>query len=375
VTNLDDAAALRVADPGGMLDAVLALPDQINDAYELGRATLGLPSAGGLRSIVFCGMGGSAIAGDVIAALFADRVPMPVDVIRRPELPAHCGPDTLVLVSSYSGNTAESLASFEEAVRRGCRILAITSGGELARGADELGIARVRLPQGFEMPRAAFGYLTLAPLGALDALGIGPGLAADVGEAVRALERIAESCSPSVPVPSNPAKSLALRMGERMPVVWGAAGVGAVAAARWKSEWNENAKLPAFAAALPELDHNEVVGWSAGTGGSFFLVALRHRGELPEVGARFPLSIEIARASGMVAEEVWAIGNSALTRLLELVLLGDLTSTYVAIARGVDPSPIEAIARLKRALAQASSSEAVGRGEASSSEATPAGRA
>jgi glucose/mannose-6-phosphate isomerase len=134
-------------------------------------------------------------------------------------------------------------------------------------------------------------------------------------------------------------------------VIWGAAGIAAVAAARWKAEWNENAKLPAFASALPELDHNEVVGWSEGRGEPFFLVALRHAGENPEIAARFPLSIEIARSSGMEVEEVWAGGDSALARLLELVLRGDLASTYVAIARGVDPSPIEAIARLKQALA------------------------
>lgn len=353
MTVLDDAAALRAADPGGMLDAVLALPAQVREGYELGLATPGLPRADGLRSVAFCGMGGSAIAGDVIDALLADRMSVPLNVIREPALPAHCGPDTLVLASSYSGNTAETLSAFEEAVRRGCRVLAITTGGELGRRADELGVACVRLPSRVAMPRAAFGLLALAPLGALAAVGIAPDLAPELGEAVRAMEGATAACAPEVPAPDNPAKTLALRIGERMPVIWGAAGIGAVAAARWKAEWNENAKLPAFASALPELDHNEVVGWSEGRGESFFLLALRHDGEHPEVAARFPISIDVARSAGMEVEEVWAHERSGLARLLLLVIRGDLLSTYVAIARGVDPSPIEAIARLKRSLAEA----------------------
>lgn len=351
MTVLDDAAALRAADPGGMLDSVASLPADVREGYELGRRTPDLPSGDGVRSLAFCGMGGSAIAGDVIGALLADRLPIPVSVVRAPELPAHCGPDTLVLASSYSGDTAETLSLFEQALGRGCRLLAITSGGELGRLAEGAGAACLRLPLGFVMPRAAFGYLALAPLGALEAIGLGRDLGPDLEEAVSALGRIVEACAPDVASSANPAKALALRMGERIPVIWGADGIAAVAAARWKAEWNENAKLPAFSSALPELDHNEVVGWSDGQGRPFVLVTLRHAGEHPEIAARFPPSIEIARSSGMDVEEVWAGGRSPLARLLELVLHGDLASTYVALVRGVDPSPIVAIARLKRALA------------------------
>jgi glucose/mannose-6-phosphate isomerase len=352
VTDLDDAAALRAADPGGLLDAIRSLPAQVREGYELGSSTPA-PAVDGLRSVAFCGMGGSAIAGDVIEALVADRMRVPLNVVRTPELPAHCGPQTLVLASSYSGDTAETRSAFEEAVRRGCPVLAITTGGELGRRADELGLAWIRLPARVAMPRAAFGLLTLAPLGVLAAAGIAPDVGPELDEAVAALEGATAAGAPDLPTSNNAAKSLALRMGERIPVIWGAAGIGAVAANRWKAEWNENAKLPAFAAALPELDHNEVVGWSDGQGDPFFLVALRHDGEHPDVAARFPLSLEVARAAGMEVEEVWAHGGSALARLLQLAVRGDLVSTYVAIARGVDPSPIEAIARLKRSLAEA----------------------
>jgi glucose/mannose-6-phosphate isomerase len=357
VIDLDDPAALRAADPHGMLDVVAGLPSQCREGYAIGRSATGLPSAEGLTSIVFCGMGGSAIAGDVIRALARDRLAVPVTVVRTPELPAHCGPDTLVVASSYSGDTAETVALFDDAVGRGCRVVAAASGGRLAdRAADA---ALLRLPAGFGMPRAAFGVLALAPLGALEAMGLLRGLEVEVEESASVLGDVIRAVGPGVPTTGNPAKSLARTVGERTPVVWGADGVAGVAAMRWAASFNENAKVPAFSSALPELDHNEIVGWSAGRGLAFFLIALRHAGEHPDVAARFPLSLEIAAASGLEIEEVWASGASPLARLLSLVLRGDLTTTYLAIVRGVDPTPIEAIARLKRALS-GSETEAVG---------------
>ncbi|MGZ8600076.1 MAG: SIS domain-containing protein [Actinomycetota bacterium] len=348
--DLDDPAALRAADPGGMLDAVLSLPEQCRDGYELGRSARGLPAGAGVSSLTFCGMGGSAIAGDVIAAVLADRLDVPASVVRSPVLPAHCGPSTLVFVSSYSGGTAETLAVFEQALERGCRIVAVTSGGELMARAEEAGVARLAVPGRLSMPRAAFGLLAFAALGAMEAIGLTPRLEDELGDALRASGAVVDACGPDAPLPANPAKALATRIGERVPVIWGADGVAAVAAARWRTQCNENAKVPAFSAALPELDHNEVVGWSDGRGAGFFLVALRHPGEPPDVAARFPLSIRIARDAGAEVEEVRASGGSPLSALLELVLLGDLVSTYLAFARGVDPSPIDAIVRLKDAL-------------------------
>lgn len=348
--DLDDRAALRDGDPGGMLDAVLALPERCRDGYALGAGTAGLPSADGLASISFCGMGGSAFAGDVIRSLAAGSLPLPVTVVRSAELPAHCGRHTLVIVSSQSGETAETLSLLDAAVERGCRVIAVTSGGRLAARADELGLACVLLPE-TPMPRAAVGYLTLGSLGALEAMGLFHGIGADLAEAVNELEQVRAACEPSVPTRTNPAKSLALRIGERVPVIWGAEGFAAVAAGRWRTQCHENAKVPAFSAALPELDHNEVVGWSRGRGDRFFLVALRHDGEHPDVAVRFPPSIEMARSSGMEAEEVWAGGRSPLAGLLSLVLRGDLVSTYLGLGRGVDPTPIEAIVRLKHELA------------------------
>ncbi len=351
MTDLDDRAAIRAADPGGMLDTVAGLAAQCREAYATGLATNPLPEADDVASIAVCGMGGSAIAGDVLAAVAAPRLRIPVTVVRTPELPEFCGPHTLLIASSYSGETSETLALFEEAVVRGCRILSITSGGTLGERSAELGVGRVLAPEGF-MPRAAFGHLALGALGALEAMGIAPSHADDVDEAVALMGEVMAESGAEVPTPANPAKALALAIGERVPIVWGSDGIGSVASMRWKTQFNENAKVPAFAAALPELDHNEVVGWSPGRGEGFAVIALRHAGEHGDVATRFPLSEEIARRSGADVHEVVGRGRSDLACLLTLVQTGDLVSTYLGLARGVDPSPVEAITTLKRALAE-----------------------
>jgi glucose/mannose-6-phosphate isomerase len=351
--DLDDAEAVRRVDAGALLATVAALPEQCRAGLAIGRSVTPLPVVDDVTSIVFCGMGGSAIAGDVLRAVAAERVHAPVVVIRTPELPAFVTHDTLVLVSSHSGSTAETLELFDAALARGARVVAITSGGELARRAAEADLPVALVPGGL-MPRAAFGYLVMATLGMLEAAGLLAHVGDDLAEALDAMARVLETHGPDSSVASNPAKRLAVRIAGRPVAVWGADGIGLVAAARWKAQCNENAKVPAFAAALPELDHNEVVGWSERMGDGWMLVALRHDGEHPEVGSRFPLSLEIARSSGADAEEIHATAAAPLARLLELVQIGDLVTTYAGIARGIDPSPIDAIARLKDALATAS---------------------
>ena len=243
MTDLNDVEALRALDVGDMLGAVASMPRHAREGYAAGMGAEGLASADGVTAITFCGMGGSAVAGDVLRSLYRDRLIVPVEVNRSPELPAYAGPRTMVVVSSYSGNTAETLASFEEAVARGCRVLPITSGGMLAARAGELGLGAVRIPGGY-MPRAALGYLSLSLLGAMEAVGLLPRLAGDVDEATGELDRLAEALRPDLPTHRNEAKALAERISHRQPVVWGADGLGAVAAARWKTQLNENGKVP-----------------------------------------------------------------------------------------------------------------------------------
>jgi glucose/mannose-6-phosphate isomerase len=347
--DLDDARAVRGRDPGDMLAAVAALGTHFREGYSNGAAASGLPDLADIRSVVVCGMGGSAVAGDVLRSVFRDRLGVPVEVNRSPELPEHAGPHSLVIASSYSGNTSETLAAFREATKRGCRAIVVSSGGTIVDEAGEAGVPVVRVPSGFQ-PRAALGWLASTELGALEAAGLLPPLAEDVAEAAGEADARAASCGPDTPASENPAKRLAEKIGERIPVIWGAEGIGAVAAARWKTQCNENGKVPAWWASMSELDHNEVVGWTEPFGRAHSVVALRHEAEDPEIAARFPLSLRIATDAGADTHEVWATGRSALARLISLVALGDYASAYLAIRKGVDPTPVVVIERLKAAL-------------------------
>jgi len=350
VTDLDDAQSLRLADPQGMLDAVLGLPRDCRAAYDSARLAEDLPSASDVQSVTFCGMGGSAVSGDLVRSVFVERLGVPVEVNRSPVLPEHCGTRSLVVCSSHSGNTAETLSSFRSALARGCRVLVVTSGGSIAEEAADAGVAVVRVPAGYQ-PRAALGHLGFASLGALEAMGLLPPLADDVAETVAEIEALFAALGPDIPTADNAAKALAGRLGARVPVIWGADGIGSVAAARWKTQVNENAKRPAFWSSMSELDHNEVVGWTQPFGGDFAVIALRHEGEHPELGPRFPLSYDIVRDAGAQLEEVHAIGASTLARLMTLIAIGDITSVYLALAHDVDPTPVPVIERLKAALA------------------------
>jgi glucose/mannose-6-phosphate isomerase len=352
VIDLDDGEALAASDPGGMLGLVGAISGQIRDGYATGSAASGLPSADGITSIVVCGMGSSAVGGDVLRALFRSRLRMSIEVNRTPELPEYCGPNTLVVASSYSGGTAETLACFAEALDRGCRVVPVTSGGALAQAAAGAGLGTILVPAGFVAPRSTLGFMSLALLGGLESLGVIPSIASDVDETVAEVQTLTTKLGPQAPVGANPAKELAIAIGDRVPVIWGTEGISAAAAARWRTQFHENAKIPAFASTLPELDHNEVVGWADGRGDGFFLVALRHAGEHPDVAIRFPLSIRFATESGALAQEVWAAGRSSLALLFSLVVMGDYVATYHALSRGIDPTPIAAIDRLKAALAE-----------------------
>ncbi|HWL91698.1 MAG TPA: bifunctional phosphoglucose/phosphomannose isomerase [Actinomycetota bacterium] len=347
--DLDDVGAIRDQDAGGMLAAVAALGSHCREGYSNGTGATGLPDLADVRSVVFCGMGGSAVAGDVLRSVFRDRLGVPVEVNRSPELPEHAGPHSLVVASSYSGNTSETLAAFREATKRGCRAIVVSSGGTIVDEAGEAGVPVVRVPGGFQ-PRAALGWLAFTSLGALEAAGLLPPLAEDIAEAAGEVDARAAACGPETPARDNPAKVLAETIGERIPVIWGAEGIGAVAAARWKTQCNENGKVPAWWASMSELDHNEVVGWTEPFGRAHTVIALRHETEDPETAARFPLSLQIAADAGADTNEVWATGRSALARLMSLIALGDFTSAYIGVRKGVDPTPVDVIQRLKAAL-------------------------
>jgi glucose/mannose-6-phosphate isomerase len=344
---LDDPAAVDAVDRSGMLSVVAGLGDHLRRGFELGQATPA--SELDHKAIAVCGMGGSGIAGDVVRGLLADRLPVPVVVRKGYGVPSFAGPGTLVFAVSYSGNTEETLASYEEAVARGCRTVSISSGGRLAELARTEGGVHAEVPGDVPMPRAALGYLAGAILGMVAQewrLDLSPEVAAAAGY----LQRAARQWEPAQPTEANEAKSLAEYLLGRAPVIWGAEGLMEPVALRWKNQMNENAKVSAFWSVLPELDHNEVEGWSPETGKEFAVVGLRHPDEHPRVAERFALTLELASGAGLDVREVEAEGDGPMQWLFGSILLGDFVSTYLGILRGVDPTPVPALTGLKKRL-------------------------
>ena len=345
---LDDADALRAGDPQGVIEAYLGSGDQLRKAHDETRDLK--VEALGVRSVVLCGMGGSAAAADVVVAAFEDDAPVAMTVRRGYRLPAWVGHDTLVICLSYSGDTEETVAAYDGARAVGARLLTISAGGTLAERASANGSVHAAVQPGAPQPRAALGSLTGALLGALTSAGILEADEEELASMPGSLRALAAELGPGTPTDANRAKQLAAWIGGRVPVVWGSEGVSAAAAWRWKAAFNENAKIPAFASILPELNHHEVVGWTKGHGDTFRIVVLRESGEHPSVEPRLAATLEEVRAADIDVQEVRVEGPSPLARALSLAMIGDVASAYHAVAAGIDPAPIEAITRVKQRL-------------------------
>ena len=348
---LDDADRLAAIDGGGMLGHIGGLGAQLRRGYVAGRDAHGLPEGDGVRSILVCGMGGSGIAGDILRCLYAGRIPVPIAVTKGYGIPEFAGRDSLVLALSFSGNTEETLSAFAAAVARGCRIITVSAGGELAERSAADGAAHVATKPDVPMPRMAVGDLTSSLLGALEVVGVIPPAEGEIEEAATLMDDLAARLGPDRPLGENPAKDLAAWIGARTPVVWGSEGIAEAPAGRFRTQVNENAKSPAFSGVLSELDHNEIEGWSAGTGEPFALVILRHAAEHPRIGARVTATLEAIASADLESREVWAEGREPLASLFSLIAFADFAATYLGILRGVDPSAIPVLSSLKDRLA------------------------
>ena len=357
VVDLGPARAEEI-DQAGMLAEVAGLPRQLRDGYEQARAGIAGAFFGTFAAIppaepdglVVCGMGGSAIGADlVLACLPGLRVP--ATVVRGYSLPEWAGPETLVVVVSYSGDTEEALACAAQARTRDCVPVCVSSGGRLGALAEAEGLPLLRVPSGGQ-PRAAVGSLSMPLLATLEAAGLCHVHAGEVSAAAEQLEADNALLGPDCPEEDNPAKALARRLEKRLAVVYGA-GPTAPVARRWKGQINENAKAPAFFNELPELDHNELMGWTSLPHVTSSTVALFLHDEAGEgrLNRRAELTAREYEALGVATELVAARGASRLARLFSLVQLGDYVSCYLALLYGVDPTPVDAIEAFKANLA------------------------
>jgi glucose/mannose-6-phosphate isomerase len=336
----------RPVDSLGMWEATAGLPEQMAAALDAASRLDGLGTAGPITNVVVCGMGGSGIAGDVLAAVAGPELAVPVSVVKSYDVPAFVGPDSLVFAVSCSGDTEETISAAAAARAAGAQLVTVAGGGELARLAEADGRPLVRVPAGIPQPRAALGAMAVPLLVVLERLGLLDGVTARIAAAVDVLARRRDR----LVGPGSPAEDVARRIGRTIPLVYGASGPAAVAAQRWKTQVNENAKAPAFWSALPELCHNEVAGWGQDgdvTRQVVTLVLLRHRGEHPHVARRFALVADVLLEVVADVVEVWGEGDDPISYLFDLVLFGDVVSLLLAGREGTDPGPVPVLAEIK----------------------------
>ena len=345
-----DRDAIATFDRAGLLADILSIPDQLRDALWRVESTSGLMEGwDSPAGLVVAGMGGSAIGGQLARAALGDHASRPILEAKTYGLPPWATPDTTVLCASYSGNTEETLACYEAAGFVGARRVVVTSGGRLAELARQDRVPVIPVPGGFQ-PRAAVAYMTVASLEVAALCGCGPRMASEIDVAASHVEALAAEWGPDGP-DDGLAKTIARGIHKSVPLIAGA-GLTAPLAYRWKTQLNENAKLPAFAHELPEADHNEVVGWEgAGTLGPFSGIFLDDRDLHPRIRARIELTEWLVEPIAASTFRVETRGDNAVERVFSLVLLGDLVSVYCAVLRGIDPLPVTAIDRLKAELA------------------------
>jgi len=372
---LDDVARLEAGDPGRMLPDVASAAAQVREAAVLAAeaGVARLAEDGRPRAVVVCGMGGSGIAGDVLAAVAGPTCPVPVITHRGYGLPAWVGPVDLVIAVSCSGSTEETLSALEEAVRRGCRLMVV---GKEGSPVDDLGqrgrAVHVPVTQG-RQPRASMWALSTPLVVAAAELGLLSAPAEVIEEAARTLEEVADRCRVDAASLVNPAKRLALDLQGRLPVLWGTSPLAGAVAYRFACQLNENAKTPATWGTLPEANHNQVVAFDGPMAGGapsghaddlfrdrgdddddvesrLALVLLRDSDEHPQVARRAEVSAELAGERDIPVLPLRAEGSSSFARLASLVGTTDWASAYLALALGIDPTPVDAITALKQRI-------------------------
>ena len=359
-TILDQLEEIKKIDKSNMLDHCIKLPEYCEDAVKRAKRVK-IPREveiskktsiryGKPRNILVAGMGGSAIGGEMLRGWLRDKLPVPVEICRDYTLPAYADVDTLAFVISYSGETEETLSAFVDAIRRRCMTITITSGGHLLSFSKKLNIPYMVIPDGLP-PRASFPYIFFPLAILLDKIKIISDIEEDVEEAISVLRRVARENAPEILTENNPSKKLALELEGAIPVIYGF-GMYEAVAHRLKTQFNENSKLLSRYDTFPELNHNEVVGWEASESltKNFSILLLRDRKESSDIRYRIELTKSLVSSKAGGVHEIYAREERKLARMLSLKFVGDFLSVYLAILRGVDPTPVRSIEEFKRGM-------------------------
>lgn len=348
--NLDDPKHFSILDQQDMLHHIVTLPDQLQSAWQLGKI-LPLPQMSVIQQVVICGMGGSAIGADLLTAYLSDRVEVPIVVHRDYGLPAFARDrKTLVILSSHSGNTEETLAALDEACKRNCQIVGITTGGKLLHFLTHAGLPVWQFEHRGQ-PRAAVGFSFGLLLALFTRLGLVSDPTGEVLDAIEVLKESAKALCADIPVKDNPAKRLAGQMVGRVVTIF-ASGFMAPVARRWKCQINELAKAAANFEFLPEADHNTVAGVYNPEQplSQEIRIFLQSENDFPSNQKRSEVTRQIMMVEGLNTDTVKARGKSRLAQMWSTLSFGDYTAYYLAMSYDVDPTPIEPINSLKAAM-------------------------
>ncbi len=354
---LDSVEAMRKVDKSNMLmfctEMAKHYRQSIKDAE---RITFDHPSP---ENIIIAGMGGSGIGGELLKDYARGKAQVPIEVSKDYHLPTYADKRTLVLLASYSGETEESLSSFLEALRHKCMIYCISSGGTLLKYAEKLKLPYLQIPVGMP-PRAALPHLLVPLFTVIEKTGLVSGVSAELIEATKLLERIAKENAPEKSTTENYAKTLALGLNDKSPVIYGF-GMFRGVAMRWKQQFNENSKMPSKWEMFSELNHNEIVGWEnpKKLGRDFAALLIRDKAESAEIRSRIEITKAIIQPILSNTFEVWTQGKSDLAKILSTICIGDFTSIYLALLRKVDPTPVETISLLKAKLEENGTKEKI----------------
>lgn len=350
--DLDDVAAIKRRDPGAMLDKIGRFADQMEAAWGLSRALVMPEHYRQASAVAVLGMGGSAVCGDLVRAIFGDRLTVPIVSVRDYELPAWVSGTTLVVAVSHSGATEETLTALATALERRCPVAVITTGGPLGDVAARVDLPRLTFPNETP-PRASLGYTLLALAGLLERAGMLALTDAEVATGAAAARSVAVACAVDKPTDANLAKQVAWSLLDRLPVIEGSGFLAAVAR-RWKTQLNENSNSTASAEELPEATHNTVVGYDQPETlrDHHYVVFLEGSGDNPRNSRRARLSEAMLDALGSSHQKVTFDQSGRFAQACAAIALGDYVSFYLAMLYGVDPSATPALTVVKATLAE-----------------------
>ncbi len=351
VLNIDDLKLINKIDQHGMLAELERFPGQLREARQLGSG-LKLPADyKKINKILICGMGGSAIVGDLLLGYLKLESDLPVLVNRDSRLPAFVDNRTLVFLVTYSGNTRETLYNYRDARAKKAKIIAVTSGGKMLNEAERKKIPYVKV-RADGLPRASIGLLFFPVLNVLQRLGIIPDKQRDIQETLQVITRLSRQWGRYSRVKQNRAKSLALSLFGKIPVLYGATSMMDGICRRWKGMFNENTKLFSSYNTFPEITHNEIECWQSLTPlhKSFKVIILQDTLPYPEDKKRLALSVRLIEKYIGKTETAVPVGTSVLARVFSMIYLGDLVSIYLALLYATDPSLMPNIDYIKKHL-------------------------